>query len=205
MKVCLLARPLSQGERGLRATGCLFESVYFSPSSVVVEENTPPYHWHCHQRIYGCTVARVISDCSEEGLCRKGSVEAPWSSRMAWASLTAADRPVQSHASSPHSPRVWLVEGAVLLKAAGRFKERASKTRRRKGGLFRDLAGFPGDSDGKESTWNAGNLGSTPGLGRSPGEGKGLPTPVFWRIPWTEEPGRLPSMRSQRGRTRLSD
>ena len=40
----------------------------------------------------------------------------------------------------------------MLLKAAGRFKERASKMRRRKGGLFRDLAGFPGDSDGKEST-----------------------------------------------------
>ena len=27
---------------------------------------------------------------------------------------------------------------------------------------------FPGGSDGKESTWNAGDLGSIPGLGRSP-------------------------------------
>ena len=27
---------------------------------------------------------------------------------------------------------------------------------------------------------NAGDLGSIPGLGRSPGEGKGQPTPVFW-------------------------
>ena len=25
-----------------------------------------------------------------------------------------------------------------------------------------------------------GDLGSIPGLARSPGEGKGLPTPVFW-------------------------
>ena len=33
--------------------------------------------------------------------------------------------------------------------------------------------GFPGGSDGKESACNAGNLGSIPGLGRSPGEGKG--------------------------------
>ena len=33
--------------------------------------------------------------------------------------------------------------------------------------------GFPGDSDGKESTCNAGDLGSFPGLGRSPGEGNG--------------------------------
>ena len=35
--------------------------------------------------------------------------------------------------------------------------------------------GFPGDSDGKESTCNAGDLGSIPGLGRSPGEGHGNP------------------------------
>ena len=35
--------------------------------------------------------------------------------------------------------------------------------------------GFPGDSDGKESTHNAGDLGSIPGLGRSTGEGKGYP------------------------------
>ena len=35
--------------------------------------------------------------------------------------------------------------------------------------------GFPCDSAGKESTCNAGDLGSIPGLGRSPGEGKGYP------------------------------
>ena len=34
---------------------------------------------------------------------------------------------------------------------------------------------FPGASAGKESTCNAGGLGSVPGLGRSPGEGKGYP------------------------------
>ena len=33
--------------------------------------------------------------------------------------------------------------------------------------------GFPGGSAGKESACNAGNMGSIPGLGRSPGEGKG--------------------------------
>ena len=37
------------------------------------------------------------------------------------------------------------------------------------------LLGFPGSSAGKESTCNAGDLGSIPGLGRSPGEGKGYP------------------------------
>ena len=33
--------------------------------------------------------------------------------------------------------------------------------------------GFPGSSDSKESACNAGDLGSIPGLGRSPGEAKG--------------------------------
>ena len=35
--------------------------------------------------------------------------------------------------------------------------------------------GFPGGSDGKASAYNAGDLGSIPGLGRSPGEGNGNP------------------------------
>ena len=35
--------------------------------------------------------------------------------------------------------------------------------------------GFPGGSAGKESSCNEGDLGSIPGLGRCPGEGKGYP------------------------------
>jgi len=35
--------------------------------------------------------------------------------------------------------------------------------------------GFPCGSAGKESACKAGDLGSIPGLGRSPGEGKGYP------------------------------
>ena len=35
--------------------------------------------------------------------------------------------------------------------------------------------GFPDSSVGKESACNAGDLGSNPGSGRSPGEGKGYP------------------------------
>ena len=35
--------------------------------------------------------------------------------------------------------------------------------------------GFPGGSEGKASAYNAGNLGLIPGLGRSPGEGNGIP------------------------------
>ena len=37
------------------------------------------------------------------------------------------------------------------------------------------LLGFPGGSDGKESSCNVGDLGSIPRSGRSPGEGNGNP------------------------------
>ena len=39
--------------------------------------------------------------------------------------------------------------------------------------------GFPGGSDGKESAHNAGELGSIPGSGRTPGGREWLPTLVF--------------------------
>ena len=47
---------------------------------------------------------------------------------------------------------------------------------RRRDGLPTPLfLGFPGGSDSKESTYNVGDLGSIPGLGRSPGGGHGNP------------------------------
>ena len=102
--------------------------------------------------------------------------------------------------------------------------------------------GFLGNSDGKEFACNAGDPGSIPGLGRSPGEGIGYPlqyswaslvaqlvkkestcnvgdlgspwvgkipwrrvwqpTPVFLlgESPWTDKPGGLQSLGSQRVR-----
>ena len=39
----------------------------------------------------------------------------------------------------------------------------------------KDRKGFPGGSEVKASSCNAGDLGSIPGLGRSPGEGNGNP------------------------------
>ena len=43
------------------------------------------------------------------------------------------------------------------------------------------------------------DVGSIPGLGRSPGEGNGNPfQDLAWRIPWTEEPGRLQPIALQR-------
>ena len=46
-----------------------------------------------------------------------------------------------------------------------------------------------GGSDGKASAYNVGDLGSIPGLGRSPGEGNdNLSSSLAWKIPWMEEP-----------------
>ena len=59
--------------------------------------------------------------------------------------------------------------------------------------------GLPSWLNGKESACNAGDPGSIPGSGRSPGEGNGNPLQYScWRIPWTEEPDGLHFMGSQR-------
>ena len=64
---------------------------------------------------------------------------------------------------------------------------------------------FPGDSDGKESACNAWDLGSIPGLGKSPGGGNGNP-PQYSGLEnsMDRETTRLQSMASQSW-TRLSD
>ena len=64
---------------------------------------------------------------------------------------------------------------------------------------FSTFAISPGGSDGKASAYSAGDLGSIPGSGRSPGEKMATHSNTLaWKIPWTEEPGRLQSMRSLR-------
>ena len=65
--------------------------------------------------------------------------------------------------------------------------------------------GFPGGSDGKEFACNVGDPGLIPRSGKSLEKGMATPSSILaWRIPWTEEPGGLQSMRSQ-SRTQLSD
>ena len=60
-------------------------------------------------------------------------------------------------------------------------------------------SGFPGGSDGKESTCHVGDKGSVPAWGRSPGEGNGYPLQYFClENQWMERPGVLQSMGSQR-------
>jgi len=60
-----------------------------------------------------------------------------------------------------------------------------------------------GGSDGKESACNIGDLGSlSPWVGKSPWRRAWQPTPVLLpgESPWTEKPGGLQSMGSQRVR-----
>ena len=60
---------------------------------------------------------------------------------------------------------------------------------------------FPGGSVGEVSACNGGDPGSFPGLGRSSGEENATHFSILaWRIPWTEGPGGLLSMGSQRFR-----
>ena len=63
------------------------------------------------------------------------------------------------------------------------------------GFVFCTCLGFPVDSDGKETAFNSGDPGWISGSGRSPGEGNGTHSSTLaWKIPWTEEPGRLQSI-----------
>ena len=64
---------------------------------------------------------------------------------------------------------------------------------------WRFLLESDGGSEVKVFACNAGDPGSIPGLGRSPGEGKATHCSILaWRIPWREESGRLQSTGSQR-------
>ena len=59
--------------------------------------------------------------------------------------------------------------------------------------------GFPSGAVVKNPPANAEEAGSIPGLGRSTEEGNGNPLQYSaWKIPWTEGPGGLQPMRSQR-------
>ena len=61
--------------------------------------------------------------------------------------------------------------------------------------------GFPDSSVGKELACNAGDLGLIPGLGRSPGEGKGYPL----QYSGLENPMDCIVHGATKSRTRLSD
>ena len=58
-----------------------------------------------------------------------------------------------------------------------------------------EFLGFPDGSDGKESAYSAGDSGWEDLLEKEMGTHFSI---LAWEIPWTEEPGRLQSMGSQR-------
>ena len=62
-----------------------------------------------------------------------------------------------------------------------------------------DISGFPGVSDGEASACNIGD--QVQSLGQKDPLEKEMAThssTLAWKIPWTEEPGKLQSMGSQR-------
>ena len=69
------------------------------------------------------------------------------------------------------------------------------------------LKGFPGGSVGKESSCIAGDSSLIPGSGRPLEEGMAIhSSSLAWKIPWTEESGRLQSKGLQRvGHTEVTE
>ena len=66
--------------------------------------------------------------------------------------------------------------------------------------------GAPGGSASKQSACNAGDLGSIPGWEDPLEKGVTNHSSIFaWKIPWTEETGRLQSMGAAQSQTQLSD
>ena len=65
----------------------------------------------------------------------------------------------------------------ILIRRERKVRGTHRETRKHRGkvGICKPSRGFPGGPAGKESACNAGDLGSIPGLGRPPGEGKGYP------------------------------
>ena len=94
----------------------------------------------------------------------------------------------------------WLLEALLPLEGVRKwslprilhwgspgFDPWVGKIPRRRDWLPTPVLGFPGGSDGKESACNAGDPGSIPGLGRSPGGGHGYPL----QDSWLENPSRV--------------
>ena len=101
------------------------------------------------------------------------------------------------HLSQPLFP---LIDVFLLVKFFSRqwilpfspvYRSRPAELKTAQENTFKD---FPGGSDGKVSAYVAGDPGSIRGLGRAPRKGNGNhSTTLAWKIPWTDEPGRLHS------------
>ena len=95
--------------------------------------------------------------------------------------LQHARPPGPSPTPRVHSPITsWQIDGEIVETVAdfiflgSKITEYGDSNHEIKRPLLLGV-GFPGGSDGKASVYNVGDPGSIPGLGRSPGEGKGNP------------------------------
>ena len=73
-------------------------------------------------------------------------------------------------------PQDWKRSVFIPIPKKGNAKECSNY---RKIALISHASNFPGGSDGKASVYNAGDPGSSPGLGRSPREGNGNPLQYY--------------------------
>ena len=71
--------------------------------------------------------------------------------------------------------KIYLSRGLILVPVYPRVMQKRFKNWKKL--PFTDHLGFPGGSAGKESACNEGDQVSIPGLGKSPGEGNGIPFP----------------------------
>ena len=106
------------------------------------------YKMFIHLFIFGCAglccCTQAFSSFSKQGLL-------PW----------VLIRPLTTHLHPPPQLGVGLGPSSHLQNKSGNSCAASASL------------GFPGSSVGKDSTCNAGDLGSIPGLGRSPGGGNG--------------------------------
>ena len=101
-------------------------------------------------------------------------------------------RQILHHLSHQGSPTLWQHHSFLECYHSGNWGKKTCDP----AGLFLTTAlgqtSFPGGSAVKNPPANAGDAGSIPGSGRSPGGGNGNPVQYLaWRIPWTEESGGL--------------
>ena len=93
-----------------------------------------------------------------------------------WVRSLGQEDPLEKGMATHSSILAWRIpwtEEPAGLQSMG------SQSVRHDGATFTFFSGFPGDSDGKQSACNAGDLVSIPGLGRSPGEGNGYPLHIL--------------------------
>ena len=109
--------------------------------------------------------------------------------------LFAKSDNLKACAHFPHLLRYW--ESADLKHKPGRGeeKEHFCHSFENQDCYQVNLISFSGDSDGKASAYNARDLGSIPGSGRSPGEGNGNPLQYSWASLVAQRLKHLPAMR----------